>query len=203
MDTKKDANTVDDKLREHFDKHWHMSTDSHELALTEIEFSIFRTYSAFSRWMDDLANCCQDDDEQTCSGTDFALLNVVRMHDRPKSISELARLMNRDDMPNVQYSIRKLTKAGLIEKLGAQRNKKGATYHTTPRGIAATNLYAKYRRELLTPLTLAISNSTARMEEVTTMLTLMAGIYDQAACVAATHRDNTADTARSEPRKPL
>lgn len=57
------------------------------------------------------------------------------------------------------------------------------------RGEEATNLYAKYRRELLTPLTRAISNSDERMEEVANMLTLLSGIYDQAACVAATHRD--------------
>lgn len=174
---------------EHFDKHWHMSTDSHEVALTEVEFSIFRIFSAFTRWMDDLARCCQDGIDASCSGIDFSLLNVVRMHERPKGISELARLLNRDDIPNIQYSIRKLTKAGYIEKVGTEGNKKGATYRTTPRGEEATNLYTKYRRELLTPLTRAISNSDERMEEVANMLTLMSGIYDQAACVAATHRD--------------
>lgn len=174
---------------EHFDKHWHMSTDSHEVALTEVEFSIFRIFSAFTRWMDDLTRCCQDGSEISCSGIDFSLLNVVRMHDRPKSISELGRLMNRDDIPNIQYSIRKLTKAGFIEKVGTEGNKKGAMYRTTARGEEATNLYARYRRELLTPLTRAISNSDERMEEVANMLTLLSGIYDQAACVAATHRD--------------
>lgn len=189
MSREKNVGAADPAHHEHFDRHWHMSTDNHEVALTEIEFSIFRIFSAFTRWMDDLTSCCQDEAEQTCSGIDFALLNVVRMHDRPKSISELARLMNRDDMPNIQYSIRKLTKAGFIEKLGTQGNKKGATYRTTERGVVATNLYAKYRRELLIPLTRALSNSDARMEEAANMLTLMSGIYDQAACVAATHRE--------------
>lgn len=174
---------------EHFDKHWHLSTDSHEVALTEAEFSIFRIFSAFTRWMDDLTRCCHDADNASCSGIDFSLLNVVRMHDRAKGISELARLMNRDDMPNIQYSIRKLIKAGLIEKVGTEANKKGATYQATSRGEEATDLYARYRRELLIPLTRAISNSDERMEEVANMLTLLSGIYDQAACVAATHRE--------------
>lgn len=174
---------------EHFDKRWHLSTDSHEVALTEAEFSIFRIFSAFTRWMDDLTRCCQDSLETSCSGIDFSLLNVVRMHDRAKGISELARLMNRDDMPNIQYSIRKLIKAGLIEKVGTEGNKKGAMYRTTARGEEATDLYARYRRELLIPLTRAISNSDERMEEVANMLTLLSGIYDQAACVAATHRE--------------
>lgn len=177
------------KSLEHFDKHWHLSTDAHEVALTEVEFSIFRIFSAFTRWMDDLTRCCQDGDNASCSGIDFSLLNVVRMHDRARGISELARLMNRDDIPNIQYSIRKLTKAGLIEKVGSEGNKKGAMYRTTARGEEATDLYARYRRELLIPLTRAISNSEVRMEEVANMLTLLSGIYDQAACVAATHRD--------------
>lgn len=39
------------------DKHQHLSTSDHEVALTEIEFSIFRIFAAFNRWMDDLAAC--------------------------------------------------------------------------------------------------------------------------------------------------
>jgi len=171
------------------DKHWHLSTSDHEIALTEIEFSIFRIYAAFSRWMDDLAACCHDDPEQSCTGIDFAILNVIRMHDRPKSISEIGRLLNRDDISNLQYSIRKLTKGGFICKMGAVAHKKGATYTTTELGVEVTKAYALYRKELLLPLTQAIANSDERMDQVANVLSLLSGIYDQAACVAATHRD--------------
>jgi len=174
---------------EGFDKHWHLSASEHEVALTEIEFAIFRIFSAFNRWMDDLTACCQDEAEPPCSGIDFSLLNVIRMHDRPKGISEIGRLLNRDDVSNMQYSMRKLTKYGFIEKVGARGAKKGATYRTTVKGIEATNRYTNFRRELLIPLTQSISDSEQRMGGVTNMLTLMSGIYDQAACVAATHRD--------------
>lgn len=166
-----------------------MATDDHEIALTEVEFSIFRIFAAFNRWMDDLTRCCQDDPAVSCSGIDFSLLNVIRMHERPKSISELGRLMNRDDVANLQYSIRKLTRAGLIEKVGARGNKKGATYRTTARGDRATDLYASYRREILLPLTRSVSAGDQRMVELANLLTLLSGIYDQAACVAATHRE--------------
>lgn len=185
----KDSKLAPEKRGEHFDKHWHLATNNHEIALTEVEFSIFRIFSAFNRWMDDLTHCCQDDPALLCSGIDFSLLNVIRMHDRPKSISEVGRLMNRDDMPNLQYSIRKLTKAGFIEKVGAQGHKKGATYRTTERGEHATELYASYRREILIPLTRSVSTDDERMIELANLLTLLSGIYDQAACVAATHRE--------------
>lgn len=172
------------------DKHWHLSTTEHEIALTEIEFSIFRIFAAFTRWMDDLTACCQGDVDPPCSGIDFAVLNVIRMHDRAKSISDIARLLNRDDISNLQYSVRKLVKAGLISKVGTEGNKKGATYTTTERGVEATDKYAHFRRELLIPLTGAIEDSDQRMESVAKVLSLMSGIYDQAACVAATHRDS-------------
>ncbi len=52
-----------------------------------------------------------------------------------------------------------------------------------------TDLYARYRKELLLPLTGGIAASDERMSQVANMLTLLSGIYDQAACLAATHRD--------------
>ncbi len=171
------------------DKHWHLSTTDHEVALTEIEFSLFRIYASFQRWMDDLAACCHSAEAQSLSGMDFAVLNVIRMHNRAKSISEIGRLMNRDDISNLQYSVRKLTKSGLISKVGAHAHKKGATYTTTAKGLEATDTYARYRKELLLPLTRAIADSDQRMDQVANVLSLLSGIYDQAACVAATHRD--------------
>ncbi len=178
-----------DAATDGFDRHWHMALNDHEVALTEIEFAIFRIFSAFHRWMDDLAACCQDEAEPQCNGVDFSLLNVIRMHDRAKSISEVGRLLNRDDTSNLQYSIRKLTKYGFIKKVGGAGKKKGATYTATDKGIDATNRYAKFRKDLLLPLTQSIARSDQRMEQVTNMLTLLSGIYNQAACVAATHRE--------------
>ncbi|MFT5710936.1 MAG: putative MarR family transcription regulator [Halioglobus sp.] len=170
------------------DRHWHLSTSDHEIAITEFEFSIFRIFAAFTRWMDDLTTSCQGSGDQSLSGIDFSILNVIRMHDRPKGISEVGRLLNRDDVSNIQYSIRKLTKAELIVKVGEKGQKKGVVYTTTETGVNATNRYAKYRREVLLPLTQSISADEAKILELSNILTLLSGVYDQAACVAATHR---------------
>lgn len=174
------------------DKHWHLSTNDHEICLTEIEFALFRNFAAFSRWMDDCAACCHTS-KHPCNGMDYAVLNVIRMHERPKSISEIARLMNRDDLSNLQYSVRKLAKAELIEKLGSSDHKRGATYRATGQGVIATDRYAQFRRELLVSLTQSISNSEENMDQVTRVLSLLSGIYDQAACVAASHRSAAQD----------
>ena len=185
------SNAKSQKRDTGLNKHWHLSTNEQEIALTELEFSLFRSYAAFSRWMDDLSACCQIPGDPTCSGIDFALLNAIRMHGRAKSISELGRLMNRDDISNIQYSVRKLTKAEMIEKIGLQGNKKGATYKVTKKGMQATDKYTLFRQQLLLPLTEEISESEEKMNQISNVLNLLSGIYDQAACVAATHRNES------------
>jgi len=170
------------------DKHWHLATSDHEVFVTEIEFAMFRAFAAFSRWMDDLA-LCSFDGEAGCNGIDFAVLNVIRMHDRPKALSDIARLLNRDDLSNMQYTLRKLIKARLVDKVGGQSQKKGVTYRVTERGAAATDRYAHFRRELLIPMTESLAHGEQKMDEVAKVLRLLSGIYDQAACVAASHRE--------------
>jgi len=170
------------------DKHWHLSQSDHEVFVTEIEFALFRAFAAFSRWMDDLALCSSDADG-SCNGIDFAVLNVIRMHDRPKALSDIARLLNRDDLSNMQYTLRKLIKAGLVEKVGGESQRKGVTYRVTEQGAVATERYAAFRRELLIPMTQSLAEGEQKMDEVAKVLRLLSGIYDQAACVAASHRE--------------
>jgi predicted MarR family transcription regulator len=166
---------------------WHLSTNQDETNLTELEFALFRNFSAFTRWMDDCAACCHTS-EQPCNGMDYAILNMIRMHERPKSISEVARLTNRDDISNIQYSIKKLTKAKLIEKVGVSEHKRGATYKVTEQGVEATDKYAGFRRTLLLPMVQTIQNGGEETEQVVKVLSLLSGIYDQASCIAASHR---------------
>ncbi|WP_339671013.1 winged helix DNA-binding protein [Dasania marina] len=179
------SNKMPDR-EETLDKHWHLARNDHEISLTEFELALFRGYAAFSRWMEDCAACSHTAPEN-CNGQDYAMLNLIRLHDRPKSISDIARLMNRDDTSNIQYSTRKLMKAGLIEKQGNTNHKRGVRYQISEQGIAATDRYAAFRRELLVPLTQKISDSEQNMAEVTRTLSLLSGIYDQAACIAACH----------------
>jgi len=166
------------------DKQWHLATDDFEVGVTELEFSIFRVSAAFERWQADCLGCCHG---QPFSGTDTALLHVIRMHDRPKGISELARLLKRDDLSNLQYSTRKLLKAGLIEKSRQAGSKKDVTYQVSAVGRDVTDRYARFRQELLISMTRATAGSTD-FESLARALNMMSAMYDQASCVAATHR---------------
>lgn len=165
-------------------KHWHLAKDAYEVELTELEFSILRVAAAFERWRSDCMACCSD---QSFSGADVAVLHVIRMHNRPKSISEIGRLLNRDDQSNLQYGIRKLMKAGVIEKCSNGDSKKGVTYVATELGRDITDRFAQFRRELLVTLTRSISTEYS-LDAISRMLNLMAGMYDQASCIAAAHR---------------
>jgi len=166
------------------DKHWHLATDAFEVGITELEFSIFRVSAAFERWQADCLGCCHG---QPFSGTDTALLHVIRMHERPKSISELARLLKRDDLSNLQYGTRKLLKAGLIEKSAEKGSKKDVTYQVSALGRDVTDRYARFRQELLISMTRATAGKTD-FESLARALNMMSAMYDQASCVAATHR---------------
>ncbi|MDT8319115.1 MAG: winged helix DNA-binding protein [Xanthomonadales bacterium] len=166
------------------DKKWHLARDDYEVGLTELEFSILRVSAAFDRWRSDCMACCLD---ASLSGADTSVLHVVRMHDRPKSISEIGRLLNRDDLSNLQYGIRKLVNAGVIEKAGGNDSKKGVTYVVTELGCEVTDSFAEFRRELLISLTQSTSTDT-KLGDIARILNLLSGIYDQASCIAATHR---------------
>ena len=168
------------------DQHWHMATDGHEIGLSEFEFSLLRLTEAFSRWMDDCAAGCGNN--TNINGMDFAVLNIIRMHDRPKGITEVSRLMNREDQSNMQYCIRKLSKAGLIEKISTGGSKKGATYTVSEGGKEMTEQYVRLRTKLLISLTKQISQSEEKLEHTSQVLNLMSGLYNQASCLAATHR---------------
>lgn len=171
-----------DQLRR-LDKHWHLATDDTEVGFTELEFSIIRVSAAFERWQSDCLACCHG---APFSGSDTAVLHVIRMHDRAKSISEIGRLLKRDDQSNLQYGIRKLLKSGLIEKTPGG-GKKGATYQVSALGRQVTDKYAEFRKDLLMSLVTSIFPD-QNLEQTAKLLNLMSGLYDQASCVAATHR---------------
>lgn len=166
------------------DRHWHLATDRFEVDLTELEFAVFRAAAAFERWQSDCLGCCHG---QPFSGTDTAVLHVIRMHDRPKSISEIGRLLKRDDLSNIQYGIRKLLKAALIEKTERGGSKRDVTYRVTRVGREVTDRYAAFRRELLITM-IKDAALDSDFETSARLLNMMSAFYDQASCVAATHR---------------
>lgn len=167
------------------DRRWHLAQTPDEIAVTEFEYALIRAYEGFSHWQ---AECLAAVTGLAMSGADNAILHVIRMKDRPKGVKEIGRLMNRDDIPNIQYSIRKLLKAGLIEKLGESSRRKGVAYQATKKGVKVTEDYAKLRANLLIDFFRDMGGVDANLETATRVLELVAGIYEQTGRIAATYR---------------
>lgn len=156
-------------------RNWHLAKDATELRVTELEFALMRTLEAFSRWVaaaDEMVGMAE------LKHAEHVILHVIRMQNRPKSGATIARLLNRDDIPNIQYSLRKLESAGLIQK-NKEAGTKIYTYSITPLGEKLTNEYSKLRSELLVRNLISITDFDKRAEDATQLLSIMTGIYEE------------------------
>ena len=153
----------------------HLSREE-ETAFIEFEFALHHITEAFGRWATEL--------HEHVSGKmmpvqEVSMLQMIRMKDAPKSAAEVAKYLNRTDSANVLYALRKLEKAGLIEKSpGPPRE---TTYQVTKLGREVTDRYAAKRRELLLSLIDRMSQSGSMFDTVNRTLWLMSGLYEQAA----------------------
>ena len=180
MPSKKNAAAANAEL---LDRGWHLARTPLEVDVTELEYALMRSYEAFARWQ---AECLATVVEFSATGPENAMLHIIRMNDRPKTIHDLAHMANREDIPNIQYSLRKLIKGGFVKRTGSGRM--GVTYEVTPLGRRVTDRYADIRSVLLIDAVTRVPDLAARLEDAAHTLELMTGIYDQAARSAATHR---------------
>jgi len=171
------------KTSDGIDRSWHLARTPVEVDVAEIEYALMRANQAFERWQ---TECLASVIDFAASGEENAMLHIIRMNDRPKSIKDLARLANREDIPNIQYSLRKLISAGLVVRQGSGRA--GVTYSVTDLGREVTDRYAEVRGTLLVDAIESVPSFPQRLEEATRTLELLTGIYEQMARVAATHR---------------
>jgi predicted MarR family transcription regulator len=102
-------------------------------------------------------------------------------------MSEIGQLLNRVDVPNLQYATRKLVRAGLIETEG-NSSRKETRYRAAATGYAITEAYATLRGETLPPMLEAVEGWAAKSETASVHLDLISGLYAQAAQVAITKR---------------
>lgn len=168
---------------------WHLAPDAHAAVLTAFEARLERVVHAYHRWKTAGLTAVAGEAiaAENVTGNDVAVLNIVRMKERAKSRVEIARLLNRDDTSNIQYALRKLLRAGLIEKVDADA-RKTATYRATPKGIEVTEAYAALRQEILIAMTTRQEDAGEALRAAGDLLDRMCGFYDQAAKLAATRR---------------
>src|SRR5229473_2903686 len=146
--------------------------------------AVERPAQAYYRWK---AACLAAVCDVPLTGDDVAVLNVVRMGDEPKRLSEIGQLLNRVDVPNLQYATRKLVRSGLIETEGGS-SRKETRYRATATGRSVTEAYAALRAATLPPMLDALDGWAAKSETTSIHLDLISSLYAQAAQVAITRR---------------
>lgn len=93
--------------------------DDFSVEITDLEYAVMRLNQSFSRWQSECMGAVLG---VALSGQENALMHVIHMHERPKTIRDLLHMTNRQDVANMQYELRKLIKSGLIEKNGTARH---------------------------------------------------------------------------------
>jgi len=163
---------------------WHLARSETERQLCDFEFGLERLTQAYYRWK---AACLAAVCDVPLTGDDVTVLSVVRMGDEPKRLSEIGQLLNRVDVPNLQYATRKLVRVGLIETEGSS-SRKETRYRVTATGRSVTEAYATLRAATLPPMLEAMDGWAEKSATTSVQLDLISSLYAQAAQVAITRR---------------
>jgi predicted MarR family transcription regulator len=121
---------------------------------------------------------------QKLTGQECVILQQLMFTPKPRSVSELSRFSNRDDISNIQYSLRKLSAAGLIEKVPGSTNR-DTRYRPTQAGRDLTEVLVSSRRELLIAPSADLPNIEVQLKFASTALALLTGMYDHTSRVLA------------------
>lgn len=158
------------------DKTWHLAKTEEETKLTDFEFHLWRVFYGFMRWQE---GCEKVANQTDLTGSELSILHIVRMKDRPKTLNELMRLLNRDDNFNINYSLKKLIKKGLIQKISSDKhNKKTFSYEITEEGIKNTDTYTALRQNVLIDIFKKKQN--LNLDKLSNVLSELIAIYEEA-----------------------
>ncbi|MFY0312700.1 winged helix DNA-binding protein [Leisingera sp. D0M16] len=144
--------------------------------LHQLELALQRAGEGLTRWQ---AGCLEQAGGVSLAGAEITLLLLIGSGRRSKSIKELARATNRVDIPNIQYSLRKLASAGLTRKQGAGRS--GVTYSLTNEGGQLADKLHGHRERLLTQALEGRSELAGRLQGAADVLDELVELYGAAA----------------------
>ena len=153
----------------------HLAASPHEFVVTRFEQGLICAAAAFYRFYGSLLG--REGREHNVSGQDNAILQQIMAASRPLAVTDIARFANRDDIANIQYSLKKLVRAGLIEKAG-RTSARETSYVITPLARKWTANFLALRRQLFTDPSAQILGFDEQLEKSANLLNLIAGFYD-------------------------
>lgn len=173
-------------------KNSHLSRSIAEAALTDLEFALHHLQEAYGRSCVELHALVLGERFLVIDGS---VIHVLRMQDRPKSASEIAAALNKDNTSNVLYSLRKLQKMGLVRQV-KNLPRSQMVYEITERGRQVTDEYAELRQEMLLSNVTDEEEFAAEIDHAVQTIIRLVGRYDYAARRASMFRPGQAEVER-------
>jgi predicted MarR family transcription regulator len=153
----------------------YMTGSAEASMLTRAELAMIRALEAFSRWAYFLHKSVSG---APLGAQDVSLLHSIRMRGGAQNLSELLLFLNRNDVSTIQYSLRKIEQAGLIERVTGN-SRREAGYRLTRSGLEATDAYAALREELMVALVGEVNGLVDALGGAASTLERLASLYDQ------------------------
>ncbi len=147
--------------------------------LSEFEYGMIIAHNAFSRWM---IRCMQAAGYADFSSLDVLVLHNVNHRNRQKRLVDICFVLHIEDQHTVNYSLKKLVKAGLVER---EKHGKEIFYYATKEGKQACDHYREIRKKCLTSAYRNLDQEGPEVSQAAALLRLMSGLYDQASRAAA------------------
>jgi len=147
--------------------------------LSEFEYGLIISFNAFNRWM---TRCMAAVGEAEFSPLDVLVVHNVNHRSKDKRLVDICFVLNIEDQHTVNYSLKKLIKAGFVqgEKRGKER-----FYSTTEEGKELCSEYRRIRERCLVSASKAFEHDGLELSEVATLLRGLSGLYDQASRTAS------------------
>jgi predicted MarR family transcription regulator len=154
-----------------------------ERALALFDHSMICMYEAFARFQEQVIVAATGDAK--LGSLELFILVILRTRRRPKNVNEVARILNRDDISNLQYSLRKLLSAKLIKKINAE-NSRVAVYDVTNEGHDIIEFLTKARYRYIVEEANDTMVTTNALTKASKIIHLMTGFYESAARMSST-----------------
>ena len=146
---------------------------------SEFEFGLIIAFNAFSRWM---VKCMAAAGQTEMSPLEILVLHNVNHRGRDKRLSDISFLLNIDDTHTVNYALRKLSKAGLID---SEKRGKEVFYSTSSTGAALCDQYRDVRERCLIDGLSRMDMSGDELSSLAASLRALSGQDDQASRAAS------------------
>lgn len=149
-------------------------------ALSEFEYGLFISSNAFERW---IVRCMAGAGYPDFSSLEVMVVHSVNHRARDKRLADICFVLNIEDAHLVNYALKKLVRAGLVE---TEKRGKETVYRTTDEGAEACARYRTVRESCLVETIAALGHfDEAEIASVARFLRALSGLYDQAARSAA------------------